>query len=145
MHLTTATSIKYGDYKYLKCAADDIHTMIKKHWKSLCKAFDFDRDVEIRIRPIRGNTYGLAYDKENRIEIEPRSNPRDVLEIVAHELVHMEQYKQKRLRSDYTGRFYWNKKAFKPSKTHEEYLNEPWEIEARARAEKYINKVWPLK
>jgi hypothetical protein len=144
MNFTVATSIKYGDYKHLKPSVDCVHEMIKDHWRSLCRCFDFNRDVTFHIRPIRGITCGIAYNEENKIEIDPRRKLRCILETIVHELVHMEQYKQGSLKDDFhRNKTLWLGFEFEPSKTHLEYLAEPWEIEARRRAKEYVDRVWP--
>jgi hypothetical protein len=145
MKITIATSIKYGNYKYLQSSANKITHMIYKHWKDLTADFDFRKDVELVIRPVKGSTVGRAFDEENKIEIDPRRSERSILETIAHELTHNEQFKQKRLfwNKD-AGKNVWNGSAYSRPSTHRGYLNLPWEIEARDRAAKFINRVWPV-
>ena len=146
MNFTVATSIKYGDYKHLKPSTERIHGLIKDHWRSLCRCFDFDRNVTFHIRPIRGRTRGIAHNTENKIEIDPRLTLRKILETIVHELVHMEQYKQGRLKDDLQrNKIYWYSFEFEPSKTFREYFSEPWEIEARKRSAEDVDRVWPIK
>lgn len=150
MKFEIATSIKYGNYKRHLERAQYVIEIIKSHLANLQKEFDFKSNPTIRIRPIRGETYGRIFDKSNKIEIDPRYSFRHIIETIAHELVHSEQYKQGRLVQEYDpARFdymySWNKMKFRNPRSHKEYWNLPWEIEARARAKEYVDKYIPLK
>ena len=151
MKLTLATSIKYGNYKHLQPDARQVFRWIKRYWDDFKDHFDFDNDVEFHVRPVRGNTHGRYRNEKKKIEIDPRYSAKKVLDTIAHELVHAEQYKQGRLDWD-CKRFMsvWNGVHHKRGTTHKQYLNLPWEIEARERAAqfvedmrgKYYNKTW---
>lgn len=135
MKFTTATSIKYGNYKHLQHMVEKATEMVKRVLPKLRKEIDFRDDVEIHFRPIRGNTGGLAYQNKNLIQVDPRLNVVDMLEIVAHELVHSEQYKQGRLNLDGVNKaVFQGKLYYRPPNGSNAYFNSPWEVEAYSRA-----------
>ena len=137
--MTLATSIKYGNYKHLQHDAKQVFRWIKQYWNDFKDHFDFDDDTEFHVRPVRGNTSGWYRSKSKRIEIDPRYSFLKVLNIIAHELVHAEQYKQERLvQGVYRHESIWNGKVHKRGTTHKQYLNRPWEIEARQRAAQFV-------
>lgn len=134
-----ATSIKYGNYKHLMPSVMRIVNVIKIYRGEIAKYIDYRKDVTIKFRPIRGNTSGQAYDKRNTIEIDPRSIAgndssylQKLLELLCHELVHSEQYKQNRL--VYIAQsIKFEEKTYRNPKRFDEYYNSPWEVEARRR------------
>ena len=141
--ITIATSIRYGNYKHLFNKAVGVERLIQKYWNDFRIKFDFDTRVKFLIRPIKGNTNGIAYDIDNRIEIDPRRERVQILETIAHELVHSEQTKQKRLSRTgrnrervYHGQVYRTQVG-----NYTEYLNRPWEKEARERAAAFIQEL----
>jgi len=134
MKFTTATSIKYGNYKHLQHMVEKATEMVKRVLPKLRKEIDFKDDVEVHFRPIRGTTCGLAYQKKNLIQIDPRMKMVDLLEIVAHELIHNEQYKQGRLNLDGSKAVYEGKSYSKGKFGSKAYYNDPWEVEAYSRA-----------
>lgn len=135
MKFTTATSIKYGNYKHLQYMVEKAIEMVEKVMPKLRKEIDFRDDVEIHFRPIRGTTGGLAYQKKNLIQIDPRMKIVDMLEIVAHELIHNEQYKQGRLNLDGVNKaVFQGKLYYRPPNGSSAYFNSPWEVEAYSRA-----------
>ena len=139
MKLTLATSIKYGNYKHLQPDAKQVFRWIKQYWNDFKDYFDFDDDVEFHVRPVRGNTHGWYRNKTKKIEIDPRYGAKKVLDTIAHELVHAEQYKQGRLEWDTAHcQSIWNGELHKRGTTHKQYLNRPWEIEARNRAAEFV-------
>ena len=139
MKVTVATSIKYGNYKQLQPAVNNVTQAIHKYWNELRKSFDFPQSIEIHIRPVKGSTHGRAFQNKAKIEIDPRYDLRRIVETIAHELTHCEQYKQERL----IGRK-WNGIVYQRATTHKQYLNLPWEIEARKRAKDFVDRVMPL-
>jgi len=134
-----ATSIKYGNYKHLQPRAALVFKWIKQYWDDFKDYFDFDDDVEFHVRPVRGNTHGWYRSRRKRIEIDPRYGTKKVLDTIAHELVHAEQYKQGRLAWDSKKLVsLWNGKFHKRGTTYKQYRNLPWEIEARQRAAEFV-------
>lgn len=139
MLVTTATSIKYGNYKYLKERVAKIEALIRHYSEAFKKEFNYNPAVEIHIRPIKGNVTGRAFEKSNLIEIDPRRKKfEDIISTIAHELTHSEQYYEKRLIPAGATFSIWNNAEYRRGTTHQQYLNRPWEIEARERASKFI-------
>jgi predicted SprT family Zn-dependent metalloprotease len=138
MKLTLATSIKYGNYKHLQPDAKQVFRWIKRYWDDFKDHFDFDHDVEFHVRPVRGKTHGWYLSNKKRIEIDPRYSALSVLDTIAHELVHAEQYKQGRLEWNSKHSSVWNGEHHNRGTTHKQYLNRPWEIEARLRAAEFV-------
>lgn len=66
-----------------------------------------------------------------------------MLDTLAHEFTHIEQLHQGRLRFVGNTRSWWGegpRGLFTEPKTHEEYRNRPWEIEARKRGKLFSDK-----
>ena len=142
MKRTLATSIKYGNYKHLQYDAKLVLRWIEFYWNDFKEYFDFDDDIEFLIRPIRGTFQGWFRSERNRIEIDPRYPPESVLDTIAHELVHAEQYKQGRLAWDGgVCQSVWNGEVYKRGNTYKLYRNRPWEIEARERAAEFVKEM----
>lgn len=139
MKIIIATSIKYGNYKHLMAQANGVKKLVKQYWSMFIQEFDFDQNFTLQIRPIRGNTLGRARSNRNIIEIDPRYSKQNIINTIAHELVHLEQYKQKRLMTKGNDRV-WNNTFFRTATTYKQYFNRPWEVEARARAEQFVTK-----
>lgn len=143
MKITVATSIKYGNYKHLQPAVAKVHALIVKHLHNFKKAFDYKHDVNVHIRPIKGGVHGRAFSNKNVIEIDPRYPEQRILETIAHELTHNEQHKQDRLKHQLVNANWlpvWNGEIHRRATTHRAYLNQPWEVEARDRAAKFIKQ-----
>jgi len=137
--ISLATSIKYGNYKHLQNDAKHVFNWIRHYWNDFKEWFDFDNDVEFHVRPVRGGAHGWYRSKQKRIEIDPRYGPKKILDTIAHELVHAEQYKQGRLAWDSKKLVsLWNGKFHKRGTTHQQYLDLPWEVEARERSAEFV-------
>lgn len=140
MRITVATSIKYGNYQQHLRRTNEVVVVLHRLHKSFAENFDFRRDVNVHIRPIRGKgVHGKAFNEENRIEIDPRFEFERIVETIAHELTHSEQYKQGRLKAGTRTHREWNGKLVKIPQTFKDYENSPWEIEARDRANKFVD------
>jgi hypothetical protein len=147
MNITVATSIKYGNYKQLKPRVAEVKNVINHH-VNICKEnneVDFTSDITVHLRPIKGNTFGRAHGLKNMIEIDPRYNDLRVVETLIHELVHIEQFLQGRLSQHFDPQCnqwlcIWNGNRYTNPTSYKAYLNLPWEIEARNRADAYLQK-----
>lgn len=90
-----------------------------------------ENKIVFRIAPLKGTTKGRYYSDTKVVEIDCRLREEKAMITLAHELVHVEQYKQKRLQQKKRqGRyvFFWRGEA-----TRKKYWDQPWEIEARER------------
>tara|TARA_R100000664_G_C2742809_1_gene131018 strand:- start:869 stop:1297 length:429 start_codon:yes stop_codon:yes gene_type:complete len=139
--VTIATSIKYGNYKHLQSRANRLVRFIES-WRNEIKEYvDFDEGVEINIRPIRGkDATGRALLDANKVELDPRFTLRQQCKSIIHELIHNEQVKHSRL--ELGEKWKWNGKSCNKPNTHQEYLNLPWEVEARIRTKEIYPKVF---
>lgn len=94
------------------------------------------RDL-IVFKPIRGRTLGIQFGNTGRIFIDPRRSTLEIISTVAHELVHEEQTYLGKLDTQYINSqwyYVWDGKTYnQKAKTYQDYLNFPWEIEARER------------
>lgn len=116
---------------------------------ALREEFDVADDLVIVIRPIRQSmgtvTRGQAV---GQLEVQVDCRSRDVWQIaetIAHELTHAEQYKHNRLCwtwdivSDKL-MYSYDGQLHDKATSYDEYLDQPWEVEARARANDFVNK-----
>lgn len=115
--------------------------VILKHMRDE-KILNLPENIQIRICGINAkNTRARIsrYRLTNRyvIEVDYRiTSKRAFVESVCHELVHAEQYNMGRLEyvvvaGQMVAR--WNGNAHRNARTHQEYLDLPWEVEARQR------------
>lgn len=138
MKISIASSIKYGNYTQYRERACEIVVSLHRLHNLFNEHFDFGEGVNVAIRPIRGKGIrGRAIAQTKTIEIDPRFNLKSIIETIAHELTHIEQFKQGRFaiaKYEYT----WFGKPVKPPKSYKQYFDSPWEVEARERASKFI-------
>jgi hypothetical protein len=126
----TALSPKYLERTLLICK------IIQVTYPAYRKLLKVGSKQIFRIAPLRSYV-GKYYSLPNLIEIDVRSTPESTLVTLAHELVHAEQFHQKRLavkkvkckksrKLQWT--FFWHGEP-----TNTTYWNMPWEVEARNR------------
>ena len=105
---------------------------------------NFSKDVKVRITPLRGRDNGRC-SGNGVIELDCKLGWSKALEVLAHELVHAEQYHQGRLKHKMSrGRwrpFWMGSSAFSKGTTYQAYRKQPWEIEAWGRQEELAKKV----
>lgn len=100
---------------------------------------DFDKSVTIRLCKIKaGNVSGRYRSGYKLVELEYTSSIKQMMEWLAHELVHAEQYHQKRLESCWINGKGWASKwkgkiITNKGTTYNAYRNLPWEEEAFTR------------
>ena len=77
----------------------------------------------------------------NEVRIDIRSfNISAIVGTIIHEMCHAQQYQDGRLVVEAKDHK-WNGEVIASAKNHDEYLNLPWEIEARKMSEKHLNRV----
>ena len=114
------------------------------------KILNFSRDVRFRIGPIKKNyTTGRYWSQSKIVEIDYRQSSEEALIALAHELVHAEQYQEKRLVNKLTKRngwvCVWNGKVNNSKgSTYNSYMSQPWEVEAYGRQLSIVNTVHKL-
>lgn len=158
--ISMATSVRCGTYK-AECfdnALFMVETIVDK-WDRINKYIDLPKkNLHMHLRPIRNN-YGKAYTfialedevevirhRHFMVEIDVRQDEDTFQDTLLHELIHVEQFYQKRLRSgDTKTQFKWGRNMVDVGKLcYEEYVALPWEQEAATRALKLKKKVFGM-
>jgi len=139
--VTIAASIKHGNYKHLQDRANRLACFVESWEEDLKRHIDFHPDVEIIIRPIKGDdTLGQAQLGVNKVELDPRYTLREQCKTVIHELIHNEQVNQTRL--EVGPKWKWNGVFCMKASSYKEYLDLPWEVEARSRTKEIYPNVF---
>jgi hypothetical protein len=111
-----------------------IALIIKRSLPEFRKILNLPRDVKFRVAPIKSkNTNGYYVAEDKLAVIDCRLGWAKALEVIAHELVHAEQYYTGKLKKRYTPRgvlHYWNGEVGKKGTTYKAYRDQPWEQEA---------------
>lgn len=101
------------------------------------KLLNIPKNVMFRIAGVRGRARGMYHAGDEIALIHANLKPEVALAIMAHELVHAEQYHRgdlKLVRDNYKWYDVWQGKRYTGgSKSYEEYRELPWEVEAFAR------------
>lgn len=124
----------------------DVATVVNRSIDQFRKYLTFPKDISVRIAPIKGRTNGRYINTIKMVEIDCSLSWDDALEVLAHELVHAEQYHQGRLSHAYVrGRgivHSWNGDMNQSrGTTYNAYRNQPWEVEAWGRQAELAEKV----
>lgn len=156
MNIEIASTFKTKQYSKFLPQVENTERLIRTYVPRARQFINFRDNVRFVIRAIHGNTNGIAYHSENKIEIDPRSlclrkdetircAARRVIETIFHELVHSQQSKEGRLSWVVQDRqWLWNGRSYRDAKSYNEYLNQPWEVEARKVAREVVTKLYPL-
>lgn len=124
-----------------------IAKIIKATLPEFRKLLKFGKDVKFRVAPIKKrDVTGRYWPKSKIVELDSRQSPENALLGLAHELVHAEQYYQKRLVSKFDRKQGWvslwnGEKNKSKGSTFSSYMNQPWEIEAYGRQEELVKIV----
>lgn len=122
-----------------------VASMVNRSIDVFRKYLDFPEDIKIRIAPIKGKNNGTCH--QNGVIVLRCTLAWDLaLEVFAHELVHAEQYKQGRLKTNWVyGKGYvtsWNgDRVNNKGTTYKSYREQPWEQEAWGRQYELAEKV----
>ena len=119
---------------------DNVENLIKVFDE--CKKIFKLENTKMLINNIRKkSTSGQFVHQLDEIRIDIRSyNFDDIIKTIIHEMTHAKQSFDKKLKVK-GSKMVWNNEEFSNPKNHDEYLNLPWEIEARKNSEKYFDKV----
>jgi hypothetical protein len=141
---TIATSVRYGNYKEHLNNALLLSDVLTKSYKTIKQFIKLPQNLFINFRPIRC-AYGRAfyvksetkkYSKNYVVELDIRQDIDTFKNTLIHELVHIEQFYEGRLKDAGPTHFKWNgKKTFIDTSSLDIYNNLPWEVEANVRAE----------
>jgi len=156
MEIKIADAIMYGRLKEYKSRSIMIKDLIVGMLPKAREILDFGDDFGISIRCIRPKSFiaidGVYSDSRKVLEINPRVDTlNSVIQTFAHELVHAEQFKQGRLKSDFADVYkqepiwVWEDKLqVSPStiKDFESYRKLPWEVEAFDRQNKITEELF---
>ena len=102
------------------------------HFRQLLQ---FPDDIKIRIAGIKGCIRGRYIWRSSLAVLDNQLiyKPRELMRVLAHELVHAEQYHQGRL-ANVLGEYRWHGEPNKnKGSTYAAYRKRPWEIEAFSR------------
>lgn len=103
---------------------------------------DLPDAIVVNIRPIKAHNARYLAAK-HLVEIDPRptENLGVILATFCHELVHAEQYHQKKLIFKNGESFWMNQRCKNKGTTYKSYLNLPWEREAFGRQAELATKI----
>ena len=126
---------KYAVRRYKQ--SDEIADIVAKSIPIFHSLLDFNEDIIITLKPRRGNTKAIYDPNLDEVEADLRyGDSFGVLSLVAHELVHAEQYKQERLDSFWANGGYiyrWHDTyTYITEEGYNTYIP-PWEAEAYER------------
>ena len=143
-NITLATSVRYGNYKQHLDSALFFIDILTASFDEIKQFIKLPRNLNINFRPVR-DAFGRAfYLKPNQfssarnyiVEIDVRQDLATFKNTMIHELVHIEQFYQGRLKDAGDMHFKWNgKKMLIDMSSLDTYNSLPWEIEANVRAE----------
>ena len=112
--------------------------------RSIKNYINYTEEVNVIIKFIdREKSLGRVVYEKGEIEIDPRFTLLQLRNTLVHELIHYEQYREKRLEIK-NDEWFWKGKKYDNSLVYEEYTNLPWEIEARKRSKKIIDKLFKI-
>ena len=110
------------------------------------KLLNIPEDIRFRIAPIKGRAQGRYNSKDKVAVIDPRQDFYSLMNCIAHELVHAEQYHENRLVHTYVRgkgfmHMWYGDEVNNKGTTYRAYREQPWEIEAFERQAKLAEKV----
>ena len=140
-----AALYSYGGIRRAKTKV--IAALIEEALPHFRKLLSFPDTVAFRVAPIKGTFMGKYYSYEKLVEISPELALNQVLRVVAHELVHAEQYHTGKLKPELDkskGRWVdiWEGEVHTGrGTTYKAYRALPWEVEAYDREQGLAKKV----
>ena len=143
-HVSIGYFARYGKHKKTVLQLAELAERSLPHFR---KVLSLPKDVSIRIAGIRGHARGKYYNGDNVALIHDglSRNLIDALGVIAHELIHGEQYHTGRLTNAMVGRRWalaWDGTVV-PHRhaNYEKYRALPWEAEAYARQNDITKRV----
>ena len=112
--------------------------LIKNTLPEFRKVLNLPRSVAFRIAPFKSGTRRGSYSNEHKmVNLSCRLTGREAIEVIAHELIHAEQYHTKRLKMTFDKSkgwvHCWYGEQGSKGTTYRAYRNQPWEVEAFGR------------
>lgn len=94
--------------------------------------------LEVVFEKMDNSVYGntkLDFRFLNRITINENLSPKELIQIVIHELIHVHQSHVGILKVDNYGNFYWYNKVYRNTDdlTYDDYMKLPWEADVSYR------------
>jgi len=143
MDVEIVSSVRYGNYKEFLERAKFFEILVNINEKKIRRFINLPEQVKINMRPIRGVFGTAAMFKVKSVtqyvvEIDVRQTIDEFCDTLLHELVHIEQYFEGRLKlkSEHFYSIYEGRKIRVVSNKSDEYDDLPWEKEAIKRAAK---------
>ncbi len=143
-NITLATSVRYGNYKKHLDSALFFIDVLTDSFNEIKQFIKLPRNLTINFRPVR-SAFGRAFylkpsplssGRDYIVEIDVRQDLETFKNTMIHELVHIEQFYQGRLKEAGEMHFKWNgKKMLIDMSSLDIYNSLPWEVEANVRAE----------
>lgn len=124
--------------KRKKRNARDVCRVVYQSLDAFRKYLDFPEDVTVRVCSIKGTVNGRYIDGAKLVEIHCSLTKENALEVLAHELIHAEQYHTGRLKNKFSSKKGWihtwhGSKNYSKGTTYQAYRKQPWEEEAWGR------------
>ncbi len=117
----------------------DVATVVNRTIDAFKHYLNVPSNLVVRITSFKGGMLGVYRSRTSTVELSYNLPWRKAMEILAHEMVHAEQFHEKRLEVDLVkGKWYyfWNGvKSNNRGTTFAAYRNQPWEQEAYDRQE----------
>lgn len=118
--------------------ANPVGELIRKTIPEFKNLLKLPTDLIFRVAPIKSRTTNGHYNSTDKlVTIDCRLPLTAALEVLAHELVHAEQYHLGKLKKKFSTRkgwmHYWNGEAGNKGATYKSYREQPWEQEAWSR------------
>lgn len=137
--------LMYGRLKNTK-NVDVAKVIIQKSLPVFHKLLNLPSKITFRLTRFKGRYTGKYNHEEQMVAINPNFVWDRVLETIAHELVHAEQYNENRLKSVWRSRqgwvYQWNGEInTNKGSTYKSYRKQPWEEEAFSRQKPLADQV----
>lgn len=142
-NITIATSVRYGNYKQHLNNVLYFIDILTDSFNDIKQFIKLPKNLVFNFRPVR-SAFGRAFyvkedafsnKKQYIVELDARQDPVTFKDTLLHELVHIEQFYQGRLKDAGPMHFKWNgRKMFIDASSLDAYNNLPWEVEASTRA-----------
>lgn len=107
--------------------------------------------IEIEFSNLNESTYAelvLNTRYKNRIKINNKLSVKECINVLIHELLHLQQLHEGRLMVSSQGDYIWNKKSYSAKNiknlTYKEYNTLPWELDVAQKQQKILKKILEL-
>lgn len=140
--ISVAHSVRYGNYKQYLDNVVQFTDILVSNFAAIKEHINLPDNLRIVFKPIRtfhGKAFPMLGKRYSQyvVEIDVRLSIEVFVETILHELVHIEQFHEKRLKHTRDLKsFKWNNsKPWPEPRNYDEYTNLPWEVEAVTRSQ----------